>query len=87
MQVRSKTRIFDVPTPAEDDAINAGALSDPDNPPLTDAQLSQFKRLRGQRGPRRRRSNARSHFDSIPKSSISTKQQEAAGKAGLTTPL
>ena len=39
MQVRSKTRIFDVPTPAEDDAINAGALSDPDNPPLTDAQL------------------------------------------------
>ncbi|MBK9026749.1 MAG: BrnA antitoxin family protein [Propionivibrio sp.] len=53
MQVRSKTRVFDVPTQAEDDAITVGALSDPDNPPLTDAQLSQFKRLRGQRGPQK----------------------------------
>lgn len=53
MQVRSKTRVFDVPTATEDEAITAGALSDPDNLPLTDAQLSQFKRLRGQRGPQK----------------------------------
>lgn len=51
MQVRSKTRVFDVPTPEEDAAITAGALNDPNNPPLTDAQLAQFKRRRGQRGP------------------------------------
>ncbi len=53
MQVRSKTRVFDLPTPEEDAAITAGALSDPDNQPQTDAELAQFKRLRGQRGPQK----------------------------------
>jgi uncharacterized protein (DUF4415 family) len=51
-------------TPQEDAAIHAGALRDPDNPPLTDEQLAQFRRmadvrpdllrrLRGQRGPQK----------------------------------
>ena len=31
------------PTDAEDAAINAAALSDPDNQPLTAEQLAQFK--------------------------------------------
>ncbi len=53
MQVRSKTRAFDLPTQEEDAAITAGALSDPDNQPQTDAELAQFKRLRGQRGPQK----------------------------------
>ena len=34
-------------TPEEDAQITATALSDPDNPPLTDAELKQFKRGRG----------------------------------------
>lgn len=34
-------------TPEEDAQITAGALTDPDNLPLTDAELSQFKRGRG----------------------------------------
>jgi uncharacterized protein (DUF4415 family) len=49
---------------AEDAAINAAAESDPDNPPLTEEQLAQFRpmaevrpdllrRLRGQRGPQK----------------------------------
>jgi len=48
-------------TPEEDAAVRAGALRDPDNPPLTNEQLAQFRRmedvkpdllrrLRGQRG-------------------------------------
>ena len=48
-------------TDEEDAAIRAGALRDPDNPPLTDEQLAQFRRMedvrpdlvrrfRGQRG-------------------------------------
>ena len=53
MQVHSKTRAFDLPTPEEDAAITAGALSDPDNQPQTDTELAQFKRLRGQRGPQK----------------------------------
>ena len=53
MQARSKTRVFNVPTAAEDAAITAGALSDPDNPPLSNAQLAQFKLARGQRGPQK----------------------------------
>jgi uncharacterized protein (DUF4415 family) len=51
-------------TPEEDAAVHAGALRDPDNPPLTDEQLAQFQRMedarpdllrrfRGQRGPQR----------------------------------
>jgi uncharacterized protein (DUF4415 family) len=35
------------PTDSEDAQITAAALTDPDNLPLTDAELSQFKRLRG----------------------------------------
>lgn len=35
------------PTDSEDAAINADALTDPDNLPLTDAELNQFKRMRG----------------------------------------
>jgi uncharacterized protein (DUF4415 family) len=39
------------PTKEEDAAITAAALTDPDNPPLTDEVLVHFKRKRGQRGP------------------------------------
>lgn len=35
------------PSDAEDAQITAAALTDPDNLPLTDAELSQFKRGRG----------------------------------------
>jgi uncharacterized protein (DUF4415 family) len=35
------------PTNNEDAQITAAALTDPDNLPLTDAELSQFKRIRG----------------------------------------
>ena len=35
------------PTDIEDAEITAAALIDPDNPPLTDAELKQFKRVRG----------------------------------------
>jgi len=34
-------------TPEEDAQITAAAMTDPDNLPLTDAELSQFKRVRG----------------------------------------
>ncbi|MER2511860.1 Uncharacterized conserved protein, DUF4415 family [Nitrosomonas ureae] len=34
-------------TPEEDAQITAAALTDPDNPPLTDEELQQFKRARG----------------------------------------
>ena len=51
-------------TDEEDAAIHAAALRDPDNPPLTDEQLAQFRpmaevrpdllrKLRGQRGPQK----------------------------------
>jgi uncharacterized protein (DUF4415 family) len=51
-------------TDEEDAAIHAAALRDPDNPPLTDEQLAQFRRMedvrpdlvrrfRGQRGPQK----------------------------------
>ena len=53
MQVRSKTRVFDLPSPEEDAAITAGAQSDPDNRPQTDAEIAAMKRLRGQRGPQK----------------------------------
>lgn len=53
MQVRSKTRIFDVPSPEEDATITAGALSDPDNRPQTDAEIAAMRRQRGQRGPQK----------------------------------
>lgn len=35
------------PTDSEDAQITAAAMTDPDNLPLTDAELSQFKRVRG----------------------------------------
>ncbi len=34
-------------TPEEDAQITAAALSDPDNLPLTDAELKQFRPMRG----------------------------------------
>jgi uncharacterized protein (DUF4415 family) len=40
-----------IPTPEEDTAITAAALSDPDNPPLTDAELAQFRPMRGRGRP------------------------------------
>jgi uncharacterized protein (DUF4415 family) len=39
-----------MPTDAEDAAITAAALDDPDNQPLTDEQLDQFKPARRGRG-------------------------------------
>ena len=41
-----------IPTEAEDTQITAAALTDPDNPLLTDEELRQFRRTRGrpQRG-------------------------------------
>jgi uncharacterized protein (DUF4415 family) len=40
-----------LPTPEEDAAITAAALSDPDAQPLTDAELAQFKPARGRGRP------------------------------------
>ena len=36
-----------LPTEAEDAQITAAALTDPDNPPLTDEELRQFRKSRG----------------------------------------
>ncbi len=50
MQKTIKTkagRVLIMPTDEEDAAITAAAISDPDNQPLTDDQLRQFKRGRG----------------------------------------
>ena len=48
MQVKTKSgRILILPTPEEDAQITAAAMTDPDNLPLTDAELKQFKRGRG----------------------------------------
>jgi len=48
MQIKTKSgRTLILPTPEEDTQITAAALSDPDNLPLTDSELSQFKRGRG----------------------------------------
>jgi len=50
MQQTIKTRsgrVLVLPTEEEDAAINAAALSDPDNQPLTAEQLAQFKRRPG----------------------------------------
>lgn len=35
------------PTDAEDAQITAAARADPDNPPLTDEELRQFRKSRG----------------------------------------
>lgn len=47
---KAKARMLIIPTEAEDVAITAAALSDPDCPPLTDEQLAQFKPARRGRG-------------------------------------
>ncbi|PXW79994.1 BrnA antitoxin of type II toxin-antitoxin system [Nitrosomonas sp. Nm84] len=48
MQIKTKSgRILELPSPEEDAQITAAALTDPDNLPLTDAELGQFKRGRG----------------------------------------
>jgi uncharacterized protein (DUF4415 family) len=40
-------RVLVMPSDEEDAAITAAALSDPDNQPLSDEQLAQFKRRPG----------------------------------------
>jgi uncharacterized protein (DUF4415 family) len=47
---KAKARELIMPTDAEDAAITAAALDDPDNQPLTDEQLDQFKPARRGRG-------------------------------------
>ncbi|MBS0300368.1 MAG: BrnA antitoxin family protein [Proteobacteria bacterium] len=48
MQIKTKSgRILELPSPEEDAKITAAALTDPDNPPLTDEELRQFKKARG----------------------------------------
>lgn len=45
MQIKTKSgRTLILPTPEEDAQITAAALTDPDNLPLTDAELQQFRR-------------------------------------------
>lgn len=40
MQTKTKSgRILELPSPEEDAQITAAALTDPDNPPLTDEEL------------------------------------------------
>lgn len=47
---KAKARQLVMPTEAEDAAITAAALDDPDNRPLTDEQLAQFQPARRKRG-------------------------------------
>ncbi len=48
MQIKTKSgRILELPSPEEDAQITAAALIDPDNPPLTNDELQQFRRARG----------------------------------------
>lgn len=47
---KAKARQLIMPTDAEDAAITAAALDDPDNQPLTDEQLDQFTPARRGRG-------------------------------------
>lgn len=48
MQIKTKSgRILELPSPEEDAQITAAALTDPDNLPLTDEELRQFKKARG----------------------------------------
>lgn len=47
MQIKTKSgRTLIALSPEEDAQITAAALSDPDNQPLTDAELSQFRPMR-----------------------------------------
>lgn len=51
MQMKSKSgRVFKLPTPEENAAINAGIAADPDTYELSDAEFAQLKRMPGQRG-------------------------------------
>lgn len=48
MQIKTKSgRTLELPTPEEDAQITAAALTDPDNLPLTNEELQQFRRTRG----------------------------------------
>lgn len=48
MQIKTKSgRVLVLPSPEEDAQITAAALTDPDNQPLTNEELQQFKRMRG----------------------------------------
>lgn len=47
---KAKARQLVMPTEAEDAAITAAALDDPDNRPLTDEQLALFQPARRKRG-------------------------------------
>ena len=48
MRIKTKSgRTLILPTQEEDARITAAAMTDPDNLPLTDAELKQFKRGRG----------------------------------------
>jgi len=48
MQIKTKSgRALILPTQEEDAQITAAAMTDPDNLPLTNAELKQFKRGRG----------------------------------------
>jgi uncharacterized protein (DUF4415 family) len=51
MQVKSKSgRVFKLPTPEENAAINAGIAADPDTHELNNTEFAQLKRMPGQRG-------------------------------------
>ncbi|HMY62164.1 MAG TPA: BrnA antitoxin family protein [Nitrosomonas sp.] len=48
MQIKTKSgRVLVLPSPEEDAQITAAALTDPDNQPLTNEELQQFKKVRG----------------------------------------
>lgn len=51
MQVKSKSgRVFKLPTPEENTAINAGIAKDADTYELSKKDFAQLKRMPGQRG-------------------------------------
>jgi len=48
MQIKTKSgHVLELPSSEEDAQITAAALTDPDNQPLTDEELKQFRRIRG----------------------------------------
>jgi len=50
MQTKTKSgRVLELPSPEEDAQITAAALTDPDNLPLTNEELQQFRKARGRR--------------------------------------
>jgi uncharacterized protein (DUF4415 family) len=57
-------RVLEVPTDDEDAAITAAALSDPDNPPLTDSDFKVAKRGKGRpKGSNKEQVNIRLDVD------------------------